>query len=275
MTRAILLSCALFALIAASVHGQGSEPPPVRELTADESVRLGLEHNARLRAAAAEADAATAVARQARAGRRPTVRSQAGYTRLSGNIPDLTFTLPGAESVTLQRVPLDRYQAEVSVEQSLFTGSRVQNEVRAAEHDATAAERRARQQDADVALEIRQAYWELHRALAAKEALASAAERVEAHLADVTSRLREGAALRRDLLSAQTRRSEVRLERLEADNAVARGPARAGPAARPAARHDRASRGRGGDGRPRPPPGDADRGRARSGGRSFWPWAKK
>ncbi len=161
-----------------------------------------------------------AVARQARAGRLPTVRSQATYSRLSGNIPNVTFDVPGSEPVTLQTVPLDRYQVEVTAEQTLFAGSRVKNEIRAAAHDATAAERRARQEDANVAFDIRRTYWELHRALAARDALESAAQRVEAHLRDVNSRLREGAALQRDLLQAQTRRSEVQLERLEAENAV-------------------------------------------------------
>ena len=220
MTMVALLSIVLAALSAVPARGQASEALPTRELTADESVRLGLAHNARRRAASADADAAAAVARQARAGRLPTVRGQAGYTRLSGNIPDVTFALPGSDPVTLQTVPLDQFRVEISAEQTLFSGSRVRNEIRAAEHGATAAERRTRQDDAELALDIRRAYWELHRATAAREALFGALERVDAHLGDVRSRVREGAALHRDLLSAQTRRSEVQLERLEADNAV-------------------------------------------------------
>ncbi len=220
MTMVVLFSIMLAALPAARAQDPAPEAAPVLNLTPDEGVRLGLANSARRRAASADSDAAAAVARQARAGRLPAVRSQAGYTRLSGNIPNVTFALPGMEPVTLQAVALDQFRAEVSAEQTLFAGSRVRNEIRAAEHGATAAERRARQEDADIALDIRRAYWELHRAIAAREALSGALERVEAHLGDVKSRVREGAALRRDLLSAQTRRSEVQLERLEADNAV-------------------------------------------------------
>ncbi len=229
MTTVVLLSMALAALAAAdkattySPPGGGGEAvqaKAARELTVEESVRLGLAQNARHRVAAAEAEAAAAVAKQALADRLPTVRSQAGYTRLSSNIPNVTVALPGMETVTLQQVPLDQLRAEISAEQTVFSGSRVKNEIRAARHDATAAERRARQQDADLAFEIRRAFWELRRASAARDALASAVERVDAFLSDVTSRLREGAVLQRDLLSAQTRRSEVRLERLETDNAL-------------------------------------------------------
>jgi outer membrane protein len=226
MTRGLLANAVMLAALSgvAMAQGQQAQPPaapPVRELTADECVRLGLAHNALKRAAAADAQAAAAVARQARAGRLPTVRSQASYNRLSGNIPDVTFALPGSDTVTtLQHVPLDRYQVEVTAEQTLFAGSRIRNEIRAAAHEASAAQQRASQEEADVAFDVRRTYWELHRAIAARDALASAMERVNAHLADVKSRLREGAALQRDLLQAQTRHSEVRLERLAADNAV-------------------------------------------------------
>ena len=193
----------------------------VRELTPDESVRLGLAHNARLQAASADVRAAGAALRQVRATRLPLIRTQAGYTRLSSNIPNVAFTLPGTDSTfTFQSVQLNRYLAEASIEQALFTGSRLHNQVRAAEHDERAAELRAQQENADVAYDIRRVYWELYRALAVRTSLRAALERVDAHLTDVRTRLREGAALRRDLLAAQTRRSEVQLERVEAENAV-------------------------------------------------------
>lgn len=190
-------------------------------LSAEESVRLGLAQNARLRAATADVSAADAALRQVRAGLLPALRGQAGYTRLSSNIPDITFTVPGTDStVTFQSVELDQYQAQLSLQQTLFAGSTLRNQVRAAQHDVRAAELRAEQESSDVAFQIRQAYWQLYRAFALRDALARAQERVNTHLAAVNTRLQEGAALRRDLLAAQTRRSEVQLERVEADNAV-------------------------------------------------------
>ena len=207
---------AFVVLAAAPVSAQDA-----RDLTVDESVRLGLERNARLQAAEADASAATAVLRQARAGRLPTLSAQADYTRLSDNIPNVTFTVPGTDStVTFQNIELDQVQGELREQQTLFTGSRLGNRVRAAEHEERAADLRAEQERADVAFEIRQAYWELYRARAVRESLAGALERVEAHLSEVQARVGEGTALRRDLLAARTRRSEVELERLEAENAV-------------------------------------------------------
>jgi len=192
-----------------------------RDLTVEESVRMGLEHNARLRAARADVDAAQASRRQVDAARLPALRSQASYSRLSGNIPGVEFTLPGTDSVfTFQSVQLDRLQTELSFELPLLTQVRLAHESRAAGHDAAAAELGLEQERSDVAFEIRRAYWTLRRALELRATVEAALAGVEGHLAVVRERVDQGAALMRDLLAAQTRRSEVLLEQVEADNAV-------------------------------------------------------
>jgi len=192
-----------------------------RQVTPDESVRLGLEHHPRLRASAADAAGARALWRAARAAALPSLRTQGSYLRLSDNIPDIEFTLPGSDSTfTFQGVELNRYTAELSVAQPLFTFGRVSNRTRAAARTADAAELSVEQERADVAFEIRQAYWQLQSALAVQSAMQAAIQQVDEHLQDVRNRLAAGTALNRDLLVAHTRRSEVLLEQVEAENGV-------------------------------------------------------
>lgn len=215
MTRFLLLAVLLPGLTAPA---RAQQP---RELTADESVRLGLSQNARTAAAHARAYAAGAALRGSRADRGPTFAARANYTRLSNNIPVLSYRLLGEGSpVTLVPVQLDRYEGEVRFEQSLFSAGGKRHAVAAAVGDAEAAYLRAEQADCDVALDIRRAYWELHRARAVRASLEHALERVDVHLRMVQERVRAGTALRRDLLAAQTRMSEIRLEVLDADNAI-------------------------------------------------------
>jgi len=191
------------------------------QLTVDESVRMGLEHNARLRAARADAEAVREGERQVGAARLPALRSQASYGRLSGNVPPVEFTIPGFDSTfTFQGVQLDRFQTELSLEVPLLSQLRLGHETRAAGHDAAAAALGLEQERSDVAFEIRQAYWNLRRALELRATVDAALAGVEAHLAVVRDRVEAGAALARDLLAAQTRRSEVLLERVEAENRV-------------------------------------------------------
>lgn len=210
------LMTAAFAVLPTGAAAQAVQP-----VTPEESVRLALEQSARVRAADAEADAARAVWFQARAAGLPAVRTQASYMRLGGDIPPAEFTLPGLDTtITFLPVVRDRYHTEVSVDQLLFTGSRVRSEMRAAEYEAEAAALQAEQERADVALEVRQAYWSLFAALAVREAVDASLAQVTEHVAEVQSRVDAGTALAADLLAAQTRRSEVLLERVEADNAV-------------------------------------------------------
>jgi outer membrane protein len=221
MTASPVLAGIVLAILALAPAHAGAQPVVQQELTAEQSVRLGLERSARVRAAEADAAAAAARAREARAGLLPAVRVGASYTRLGGDIPEAEFRLPGLDTTfTLIPIELDRYHSEVSVEQPLFAGGRLRAGYRAAEREAAAAEWAAEEARADVALEVRRAYWTLHGAMAALEATEASLAQVDGHLLEVRRRFEEGALLRADLLAAETRRSEVLLERVETRNAV-------------------------------------------------------
>lgn len=214
-----LMHAVVCGLLACGAGSVGAQEP--RALTLAESVRLGLERSPVVGAADAAAVAVAAQWRQVRASQLPALRAQGSLTRLSGNIPAVEFALPGLDStITFQGVELDRSMAELSVELPLLTQLRLREESRAAAQGARVAALEADQARTDLALEIRRAYWERYRAGVVREHTGAAVARVDEHLAEVRRRLELGAALRRDLLSAQARRSEVLLERLEAENAV-------------------------------------------------------
>lgn len=187
-----------------------------RQLTVEESVKMGLEHSYQLRIARADVAGTEAAYREARSGRLPSVTGKASYMRLSDNIPEVDFSPPGADtSYTILPVELDQFHTELSVEQLLFAGGRLNNRIAAADHQADAAQLMARQERVDVAFEIRKAYWNLYQARAAHKVVESALERVNEHLQNVRNRVEAGTALKTDLLNAKTRRSEVLLDRVE------------------------------------------------------------
>lgn len=195
------------------------------QLTVDECVRIGLERNGMVHVARAEAAEALSSYRQIRSQRLPAINGQASYFRLSSNIPEIEVDLPplpgiDPETFTIAPVELNRYYTQLSVEQPLFTGFRLHNTIRAAAHQAEAAEYAVESEEADLAFRIRQAYWNLYRALSLEEVIDQALAAVEAHLQDVRNRYEVGAALQSDILTVQTRRSEILLERVEVDNAV-------------------------------------------------------
>lgn len=190
-------------------------------LTVEESVQRGLEYNFRLQAASADAEEAEAAHRESRAARLPVIQGQASYMRLSDNIPEVDFTIPGTDTTfTVLPVELNQFHSEVSIEQPLFTGGRLNRQIEAAAHQADAAGLMEEQERADVAFEVRQAYWNLYRAQITRETIESALAQVDEHLRDVQNRVEEGIALRTDLLSVETRRSEVLLDRVDAHSRV-------------------------------------------------------
>ena len=216
----------LLGSLAGSVAAQEAPFPEsvgtsAAELTPGEAVRLGLEHNRRIQAARADAEGARAAAREVQADRRPAIRLRGDVRHLVGAIPEAEFTLPGVDTTfSILPIPRDQVHSEISIEQPLFQGMRLRNRALAAEHQADAATARVEQEEAEVALAVRMAWWNLYRAMAVRDATEAALARAEAHARDVDNLFQEGVVLRADLLAARTRRSQVGLDALEASNAV-------------------------------------------------------
>lgn len=216
--KALLVSILLVGIAGPSVA------QPVRALTPDACVEMGLENNRTVRVARYGAIESEAGYKEARTHRLPVLSGQGSYQRLSDNIPDfeVDFTgLPGVGNGAFE-VPaiLNRYDLRLHAEQPLFTGFRLRNSIRAAGYQAEAAQQNVAATEADLAYEIRAAYWMLVEAQATQEAMNAALEQVEAHLQDVQNLRGQGMALQSDVLAVQTRQAEVRLQQVEAESAL-------------------------------------------------------
>ena len=209
---AAALVCALLFMPAGSSTAQS--------ISEEESVRLALERNYELRAVRSEASRARAALDEARSMLLPSIDAQAGYRRLS-DVPEVAVEVPGFDA-DIPLFPFERNQVhtEVSFEQPIFSGFRLHHTVRAARFGARSVEERLLQAEADVAFNVRTAFWRLHEAKAVVGVMESAVEAVDEYVREVGRRVEEGGALRSDLLAAQTRRSEVRLELIDAVNAA-------------------------------------------------------
>jgi outer membrane protein TolC len=203
----------------------GLHTPP-DTLTVAQAVRLSLQANPTIEAAAQASRAASAAAREARSAWFPEVRGEASYRRLSENV-DYTVTLPGqsgagTELVTFAPAILNRYAARASVTQPLFTGFRIPNQQDAAQARTQAARARVGAAEQAVAFETRAAYWDLYRARAQARAAAKSADQIQRRLVDVQNQRAAGRATAADVLRVKARRDRVRAERLRARNAVQR-----------------------------------------------------
>ena len=207
------------------VFRAGAQPTDrVDTLTADAAVQRALTEHPRVQAARQQRTAAAASVREARSEWFPVVEGQARYRRLSENV-DYTVdlpTLPGSEGgrVTFAPAILNRYAAQARVEQPLFTGFRIPNQLEAAQAQTRAARAQVDATRTTVAYETRAAYWRLYEAQAREAAASDALRQIERRLTDVQNRQAEGMATETDVLRVKARRDQVRLEQIQAQNDV-------------------------------------------------------
>lgn len=166
-------------------------------------------------------EAAKAAYQQVQSGRLPTVQGQASYKRLSDNIPEVDITIPGSDvSYTFLPVELDQFHTQVSVQQLLFAGGRLNNKLEAASNRTDATKLINQQKKAKIAFEIRRAYWQLYQAKASLDVVKSVLAQITEHVEVVRARVEEGTALKTNLLSAKARRADILLNRVKSRNSV-------------------------------------------------------
>ncbi|HTY09371.1 MAG TPA: TolC family protein, partial [Candidatus Edwardsbacteria bacterium] len=188
----------------------------------EDCVRLGLQNNRSLHTAQLRAGQASARQDEAFAALLPTLKASAGYTRVS-DVPDFTVTIPlrpYPATMTLSQAVLNNYQAKLSLQQPLFTGDRLTANYSLQRSGAEAARSDVTAQGAELAFQIRSAYWNLFQARQVSDVVEDNIHQVEAHLRDVENLARQGMATDNDRLKVQLQLSNAQLMRIDAANAV-------------------------------------------------------
>ncbi len=203
-----MTSITAFALLLALGPAQG----PAAPLSETDAVNAAIANSPRLRAARFEMVATLAQLDKERPVARPTVKAEAQGT-LQG--PRVTFPRPGAPDATF--LPEEYAQAQLVVEQLLYRPGASAARMRYGAQVA-AALLQYDQARADLALEVRKAYYSL---LAAREGQALAREGLAmagAHLDLTKVMLAAGTAMDRDVKAADADAAEAELGLSKARN---------------------------------------------------------
>ncbi len=217
MTRMLSLLILSFCLSAWSAAQTGGQ------LTLEEALRIGRARSNTLQASQARARGAEARAAETGSALLPQVRVDASYRRLSSVPPfavQLPFQIPGLGPgpIVISPTILDNYALHASVQQPLFTGSRLTGAADAADLQARAGELDVRSDEADLVANITTAYWMLYQARETRRAVDENAARLEGMERDARNLLKAGMATRNDLLRIQTQLSNARLGQIDAEN---------------------------------------------------------
>jgi outer membrane protein len=200
-------------------------------LSLDESVRLALEHNARVRVGREKIAEASSGVDEARTAFFPQLAGSAGYTRLDtapyipGEIFGRIFSGSGLfpPLAVPERIPtglVDNYAATIALTQPLYAAGRLRRS-----YDVAKLARRTAVADLDLvscetAFEASQAYLACMRAALVEEIARETVRQLEAHVTDIEARFDEGLAATNDVLKTKVYHSDARLSLMRAQHAL-------------------------------------------------------
>ncbi|HSK19448.1 MAG TPA: TolC family protein [Longimicrobiales bacterium] len=222
------------------------------ELSLTAALSMALERSEEVRVAEQQVRVASAQVRSARSSLLPQINTQVGYTKtirsvfqgagfeipdslrfepdslaalaervayLERNTPNAAF---GALGSLFGNLPFGRenaWLAAASLNQPLFSGGRIMSGVQLARHAETAAEASLTEARADVALQVRQAYYGALLAQEAEVIVEASVDLAQQHLERVQLLLETGQASELDALRAEVELENLRPQLVQARNA--------------------------------------------------------
>ncbi|HVN48198.1 MAG TPA: TolC family protein [Bacteroidota bacterium] len=201
-------------------------------LTIEQAIQTGLENSKALRTSQFKVQAADAKASETNTLGLPSLKFNGTYTRLS-SVPGLVFPFPvggvvnSDNTVTLitQNYPLtsdilNNYGLKATVQQPLFTGGKISGAIDAAEYSATATHEDFRKDHAEVLYSIKQAYWNLYRAIEFKKFVDENVDQIKSHTIDAENLFKQGLLTTNDVMKVRVQYSDALVRQIDAKNNV-------------------------------------------------------
>ena len=214
--RASIFAVLALALCAGPSFSAAADGARVVDL--EECIRLGFAYDAGLRSDELETRIADARLREIQGQYFPSVSLQGGYSRLSdvaaGSMTsNVSLGGPPVPVTITFPPPLDNSTSvRISLQQPLFTGKRIAASIRQAEALRDSSRGDLGSSRLDLRYSITEAYWSLARAKTQRQAIDQSVAQAESHLGDARKLLDQGMATNNDVLQAQIRLEDARIE---------------------------------------------------------------
>jgi outer membrane protein len=189
----------------------------VKLLTLEESIAIGLEKSKTLHASLMRSEYAEAKSSEAAAALYPSLKVQAGYTRLS-DVPAFRIPLPG--NAVEFPVIVNNYTARATVSQPLYTGWKLQGAAEMARSTASAAQSDLAKDRSEFVFAVTSAYWNLYRAREVKRLSDESVSQFSRHLDDIENMMKQGITTINDVLKVKVQRANALVMQSDAENTV-------------------------------------------------------
>lgn len=192
----------------------------VQKLSLDDAVRIGLDKSRAIHASMMRVQYADSKASEAAALLLPTLKFSGGYTRLS-EIPPARVTLSFLpDPVTLSPTFVNSYNLRLTLQQPLFTGFKLQRNADIAGYTSQATQKDFEKDKGELILNIKNAYWNVFKAVELQKVVDENVEQIKAHLRDIENWRKQGLVTTSDVLKVQVQLSDARLRQIDMKNNV-------------------------------------------------------
>ena len=213
MTRKIL-AFSIALLVPLAVWAQR------KPLSLDEAISAGLEASPSLHASRMKVESSAAKAREVAAGRLPSLKLGAGYTRQS-EVPPFAVHIPGSpEPFIVSQSYYNNWNLRLSVQQPLFTGYRLEAGTESARMLERSAGQDLAKERSEFVFAIKSAYWGLARAREFEAVVGETIGQVREHLKDVRAFFDQGMVTKNEVLRTELQLSNAQLLAIDARNGV-------------------------------------------------------
>jgi outer membrane protein TolC len=189
-----------------------------KALSIEDCIKIGIENSKTLSVSASKIDFAKAKSSEIDAGMLPSLKLNAGYSRLS-NIPPAAITFMGYTFVIAPTF-LDNYSTRLSLQQTLFAGNRLTSNSDIMEMQAKASVEDFNKDKSQLLLDIKNAYWSLYKAIMLRKSVDENITQMKSHLTDIENMFKNGMTTNNEVLKVKVQLSNVELLKIDADNGV-------------------------------------------------------
>jgi len=221
--RASIFAVMALALCAAPALVAPADSPRIVSL--EECLRLGFAADAGLRVEELETRISDARIHEMQGQYLPSLSLQGGYSRLSevaGGSMSSNVSFGGPPTPVTITFPssLDNSTSlRLALQQPLFTGQRIASSIRQAEALRDSSKGDLGTSRLDLRYSITEAFWNLAKAKTQVQAISQSVTQSDTHLADAKKLLDQGMATNNDVLQAQMRLEDMKIELASAQSA--------------------------------------------------------
>ncbi len=192
------------------------------EMSLEECIKYGLEHNKNIKIAAEKVKANKLKRDEVNTSGLPSLSLQAGYTRLSAVDP-FTISIPfggSMQSFTVSPSILDNYSAKLTLTQPLFTGFKIDLNKELTDQTTQASLYDLDAEKSKLRYNITNAFWTLNKVVEGKKVLEEYIKTIELHLKDINNFHKQGLVTVNEVLKLEVQLSSTKVQLLETMNGI-------------------------------------------------------